>query len=406
MALSFKTLSGDYSMNAFHRSRFTWVTYILFAFYGYFLNILGPITPFLRNELHLSYTISSLHFTAFAVGMLVTGLTGDFLIRRIGRIRSLWIGAAGMSLGVVFLVIGRHPVMTISATFMMGCVGSLILVIVPAALSDEHHEKSAVAISEANLLTSLITIAAPLLVGWFAYTLFGWRLALLIGVFILLILFVFLGRSASPVAAVSDLNHIGSRLPFLFWVYWIALVMAVSVEFCMVFWSADFMENVIGMSKANAAQTVSLFMVGMVGGRFACSRLAHTISSRKMVLGSIFLTGAGFLLYWTAAIPWIGMTGLAITGLGVASLYPLIISLAITASGENTVQASTRASLASGTAILALPLVLGRLADLVGLKQAYLVIAVLLVAVLAVILVASRIEEHISPYSPGNSLER
>ena len=55
----------------FYRDRFTWLAYILLAFYGYFLNILGPITPFLKDELKLSYTVSSLHFTAFAVGILL-----------------------------------------------------------------------------------------------------------------------------------------------------------------------------------------------------------------------------------------------------------------------------------------------------------------------------------------------
>jgi MFS family permease len=392
-------------MQAFYRSRFTWVTYILLAFYGYFLNILGPITPFLRDELNLSYTISSLHFTAFAVGMLVTGLTGDFLIQRVGRARSLWIGAAGMSLGAVLLVLGRNPVMTISATFIMGCIGSLILVVVPAALSDAYKEKSAIAISEANLLSSLINAAAPLLVGWFAYTLFGWRLALILGALSLVILFAFLGKSVSPLAVKSDSNLNESRLPFLYWVYWFALVLAVSVEFCMIFWSADYLENVLGLVKANAAQAVSLFLAGMIGGRFACSRLAHTLSSRKMILGSILLAAVGFLLFWTATSPWIGMTGLGITGLGVASLYPLIISLAIGASGGNTVKASTRATLASGTAILALPLVLGRLADLVGLKQAYGVVAVLLVTVLIVILVTSRIEGYINRRSLESSPE-
>ncbi|MGZ3461384.1 MAG: hypothetical protein ACXU86_23075, partial [Archangium sp.] len=58
----------------FHRDRLTWLAYALLAFYGYFLNILGPITPFLKEELGLSYTVSSLHFTAFAVGILLIGL--------------------------------------------------------------------------------------------------------------------------------------------------------------------------------------------------------------------------------------------------------------------------------------------------------------------------------------------
>jgi MFS family permease len=124
----------------FQRNRFTWLAYLLLAFYGYFLNILGPITPFLKDELKLSYTVSSLHFTAFAIGMLLAGLGGHWLIERVGRGRALWIGASGMSLGVFLLLAGKIPAITISASFLMGLIGSLILAIVPAALSDQHGE--------------------------------------------------------------------------------------------------------------------------------------------------------------------------------------------------------------------------------------------------------------------------
>jgi fucose permease len=88
----------------------------------------------------------------------------------------------------------------------------------------------------------------------------------------------------------------------------------------------------------------------------------------------------------------LSLIGLFVTGLGVASLYPLILSLAIGVASDNTVQASARATLASGTAILALPLALGRLADVVGIWQAYGVVAVLLVSVLMIILSARRID--------------
>jgi hypothetical protein len=50
---------------AFHRDRFTWLAYLALAFYGYFLNSLGPTTPFLKDKLRLTYTFSSFHFTAF-----------------------------------------------------------------------------------------------------------------------------------------------------------------------------------------------------------------------------------------------------------------------------------------------------------------------------------------------------
>src|SRR4030095_13657870 len=124
----------------FHRDRFTWLAYLSLAFYGYFLNVLGPITPFLKDELNLTYTVSSFHFTAFAIGILLIGVAGHLLIQRIGKARSLWLGLFGMSLSALLLLIGQTAFVTIGAAFLMGWVGSLILAIVPAGLSDQHGE--------------------------------------------------------------------------------------------------------------------------------------------------------------------------------------------------------------------------------------------------------------------------
>ena len=87
---------------------------------------------------------------------------------------------------------------------------------------------------------------------------------------------------------------------------------------------------------------------------------------------------AGFVTYWTASAPIFGMLGLFITGLGVASLYPLILSLAIGSAGGGTVQASAFSSLAPGVAIFFLPLTLGRIADAVGIHRAYVLVLLLL----------------------------
>lgn len=376
----------------FYRDRFTWLAYLLLAFYGYFLNVLGPITPFLKDELGLSYTISSLHFTAFAVGILLIGLGGHLVIQRLGRWRSLWIGAAGISLGALVLLIGKTPLITVGASFLMGLVGSLILAIVPAALSDQHGERGAVALAEANVIASLVATAAPLLVGWFALWIGGWRAALGAVAFAPVLLYLGLGRAATPATATAskDPAPAGSPLPGVFWLYWVAIVLAVSVEFCMIFWSADYLENVLDLPKAGAAQSVSLFLAAMVLGRMAGGRLVQRFPASKVVTASILVAGLGFLLFWRAGGVLLGLGGLLITGLGVASLYPLILSLAIGAAGGNTVQASARAALASGTAILALPLVLGRLADAVGIGLAYGIVILLLGGALLIVQFAKK----------------
>jgi fucose permease len=376
----------------FHRDRFTWLAYALLAFYGYFINILGPITPFLKEELGLSYTISSLHFTAFATGILLIGLSGQIVIRRIGRWHALWIGAFGLSAGALVLVAGRSPAVTIGAAFGMGLVGSLILVIVPSLLSDRHGELRAVAISEANVISSLVATAAPLLVGWFAPSPGGWRLALGVAAFTPILLRLGFGKVTLPQSASSQGRSADTRrpLPILYWVYWVALVLAVSVEFCMISWSADYLEKSLGLSKIDAAQAVSLFLGAMIVGRLAGSRLVHRFSAQRVIIGSVLVAGVGFLMFWTASTAALGLAGLFVTGLGVASLYPLILSLAIGTASDNTIQASARATLASGTAILALPLVLGRLADLVGIQQAYGVVAMLLISVFLIVFVTGR----------------
>jgi fucose permease len=384
----------------FQRDRFTWLAYSLLAFYGYFINILGPITPFLKEELGLSYTISSLHYTAFATGILLIGLSGQIVIRRIGRWQALWMGAFGLSVGALVLVAGRSPAITIGAAFGMGLVGSLILVIVPSLLSDRHGELRAVALSEANVISSLAATAAPLLVGWFAPSPGGWRLALGLAAFTPILLRLGFGRVTLPPSASSQADVVSSKrpLPGRYWVYWMAIVLAVSVEFCMISWSADYLEKSLGLSKVDAAQAVSLFLGAMIVGRLAGSRLVHRFSAQRVIVGSVLMAGVGFLMFWTTSTVALGLAGLFVTGLGVASLYPLILSLAIGTASNNTIQASARATLASGTAILALPLVLGRLADAVGIQPAYGVVAILLISVFLIVYVTGR---HTSATQPA-----
>ena len=374
----------------FHRDRFTWLIYLSLAFYAYFLNVLGPITPFLKDELQLTYTVSSFHFTAFAIGILLVGLGGHLIVQRLGRQRSLWLGLFGISLSALLLLMGRSPIITIGASFLMGLIGSLILIIVPAVLSEQHDELKAVALSEANVIASFFSTAAPLLVGWFAQWMGQWRFAL--GVIALTPVFMFLslGKTSDPVIPSSHevLNPSSKALPRLFWVYWTALFLSVAVEFCMVFWSADYLEQVLGLIKADAAQAVSLFLAAMIVGRIIGSRLVQRFSTGSVVSISILIAGLGFLLFWRSQTAFLGLSGLFLTGLGVANLYPLILSLAISAANGNTDQAGARATLASGTAILALPLALGRFADAVGIRLAFGVVLLLLISVLLISLVS------------------
>ena len=164
----------------FVRTRLTWLAYLALAYYSCALNGLGPVMEFLRGDLHLSYAETSLHTTAFALGMVAVGLFGDRVIRDRGRRQALVIGLGGLAAGSVLLVGARTFILSLAGAFLMGSLGSLLLVLVPSILADEHGAARAVALNEGNMLASVCALLVPLFVGVLALTLLGWQTAYLL----------------------------------------------------------------------------------------------------------------------------------------------------------------------------------------------------------------------------------
>ncbi len=163
----------------FVRDRATWLAYLLSLYYAYLLNILGPLTPFLRSELGLAYTLASLHFSAFAAGMLLAGATADRVARGGPAAHALdgglWHGRRRAHPDA-----GRQPAITITACLLMGSVGSWILAVYPAVLADRHGRLAAIAFTEATIVGGAGAAVAPLCLGLLAQTAAGWRAALLL----------------------------------------------------------------------------------------------------------------------------------------------------------------------------------------------------------------------------------
>jgi MFS family permease len=230
--------AADDPANApFRRDELTWLAFGMLGFYNYLLSGLGPLMPSLREELGLSYTIASLHFSAFAVGMILAGLVGDRGVRRYGRRTVFWTGAAGLVAGAVALTIFHTPVLTVGSVLLMGGVGSLVLILIPAILADRHGENRAVAIVEANILSAATGAMAGLLIGLGEQTPAGWRGALLLSLAIPLFLVIRFGRVSLPAAHPSEAHRdvATTGLPLGYWAFWCGVVLAVSIEFSLIF---------------------------------------------------------------------------------------------------------------------------------------------------------------------------
>jgi MFS family permease len=380
------------SRERFVRHPLTWATYALVGYFAYLETVLGPLMPFLRAEHGFSYTVASLHFSAFALGAVPVGFFGERVAELWGRRASLWGGGAGMAVGT--LVLAASPVTpgTVFGALLMGTFGGLLLITTQAILADKYMEWSAVAITESNVAASACAILASLAVGAFAALELGWRVALIPPVAALILLALRFRNEPLGQARIreSASGKASPALPLRFWAYFGVLFLGVSVEWCVAYWGADFLKNGSGLARSAAATALSTFFVAMLAGRLLGSRLARGLPGGILLSVTLCVALAGFPVFWLSAVPALSLLGLFVVGLGVGSIYPLTISVGVAAAPGRTDTATARLGLAGGGAILIAPFVLGAFADRVGIERAYGIVLPLLLAAVVLALLAWR----------------
>jgi MFS family permease len=385
-------------MTPFTRDRFTWLAYSMLGYYSYTQASLGPILPFLGTELKIQYTEQGLHSSAFALGMILAGLSASRLAQRVDRRIIFWAGGAGMSLFAILLTLGRQSVITIACAFFMAYLGSFLLVMIQATLSDKHGQRRAIAITEANILASVTAALSPLIIGFGQASGITWRLVLYVSAAVWIIAFTLSSRVTLPPQPIAKTDsHPHKPLPKSFWAYWLVVFISVSIEWCMILWSSSFLVEVVGLDKNLAATSVSLFFAANVVGRAAGSYLTRRMETGKLLLIAVAIVMVGFPLFWLPRLPLLNLVGLVLCGLGVANLFPLTLSAATSTAPEQANAASARVSLSSGLAILIAPQILASAADLIGLQYAYGIVILLLAAAISVTLYANRLAVRKKP---------
>jgi len=377
----------------FSRTRTTWLLYVVTGCFGYLLNGLGAILQPLGDQLGVSESWVGAYPTLLAAGLLLVGLVGDPIARRLGRDLTLRAAMVLLVVGVVVLCV-PHPVVSIVGAAVAGAGGALLIQTTPTALAAAHPTAAPIAIGEANALSSIASVLAPLAVAAGLATGLGWPVGYLLPVPFLLVVVVLLrsDRGVAPTATLDvarGAGHFGAR--------WFDVLLAVSVEFCLVFWSATALQTWTGMAQSTAIALSSAFLVGMAVGRTVSGPVLRRLRTDRNALVAACATAlAGFALFWSGAGSVLTVAGLLVTGLGVALLYPVTLARAIAARPDDPDRAAARCALASGLAIGGAPLLLALLAQHADLRVAYLIAPVLL-AVILIRTVVSRVQRATVP---------
>ena len=366
------------------RVRGPWVAYSFLAIWAYMLYGLGYATPYLREDLRLTAFEAGLHASALAIGVLTAGVTADAVARWMGTNRLLDVSVAILLAAVTLVVLAPVLPLSLAGAFLMGLGGGSLGTHVNVQIGRASATDSRKLMGQANALSMVTAAAAPLAIGLAAVFLHNWKIALLAAIVALIALTLLRPRATGPTTSVRMPR---SSLPAGYWMAWLFMVLAVSIEFSFVFWGSTMVARKTAISSADATLLVSLFVAGMFAGRAAIGRgLGARRGSRGLLAVGLAIVLTGASLVWVSTVPALAGLGLFLGGLGTAGLWPIGIAVALQIAPKAQFEASARATLASGFAVLIAPSALGLLADEVGVVSAWPVI--LLVAAAAMVVVA------------------
>ncbi|MEU5152916.1 MFS transporter [Glycomyces sp. NPDC021274] len=163
---------------------------------------------------------------------------------------------------------------------------------------------------------------------------------------------------------------------------WSRIVLCVGIEFCFSIWSVARLVDT-GVALGTASALGASFGIGMAAGRLVGPRFVDRPWAVHAALATI---AVGTVVVYLGQDPVTVTAGVAVASLGIAPLYPIMLGRLVGIPGLSGRHSASIGSLASGTAILSAPAVLGWLDGRIGLREAFL----LPIPLLVILLVLSR----------------
>jgi fucose permease len=378
------------SESPFIRSRVTWLSYILMAYFGFGISLLGPLMPFIAEKMELTFTEIGYHFMLLGAGGLMVSLIGDKVVGRMGNNRMGWSGSITVALALFGIIFGTSLEMTLFFALLFSIGGSFVIMIVTITIVTTNPEHSTKAFSESNIVGGAAMIAGPLLVGSISASVLGWQAIAFLPLMIIIVIAFFFRDTSLSISAPSHNETLAestnstknNHLPRLFWIFGALFFISVAIEFLISSWGANFLTNVVGYDPSIAASLISLFALAIVVGRLIGRRLLDYMSESRLLMLSLLWVLLTFPIYWLSTVPLLSVAGLFIVGLGIGNMSPLIIAAAMTSAGSATNRASSRLVLFPSLGNLIMLQLMGILADEFGIQPAYgLVVLLVLVAI-------------------------
>lgn len=365
-------------------SNFTWVMVI---------GLLGPSVPKIIEDFQISYAQAGLFFTMLSLGSLfgttLAGIASDYLNRKIlfGMVALiLAVGLASMGLAVSYLAV----LLIILGYSLFGSPAGTVGQSIMLSIFPERRERY---ISLQTSFAALGSLTAPLLVWLNLRGDLSWRWTFIEAGGIAALLFIWilivpLPRSTGRMIGWKNLSGILGNPRILASALLIFFSVAPDLGFS--YWLAEHFKTELGVPLELSAAVVSVFLVGMIGGRLMTSRLLRRFASVRILKVGMFLSLASLIVF--LSVPWIPvkLVTLVLYGLGTAPVFPLLMArgTALYPDQPGTISGILFGSVSLGG--MAFPLLLGAVASSVGIRLTYILVGAIILGLLLAVTATQR----------------
>ncbi|MEV0230383.1 MFS transporter [Nonomuraea sp. NPDC050786] len=343
---------------------------LTFVLGGLMVGTMTVRIPAMTDKLHLSESTVGTILLVWGLGALVTMQSMRKVMARAGSRTMLRIGGPLTALGLVAVAFAPNlPLLLAAVAFFgmafgtvdvaMNAQGSTVEQAYGRPLMNGMHAGWCVGAISAGALGSLaIAVGLPFTAN-----------VALIGLVSLPVMVV-LGRTYLPEPpATGTVTAARRRMPPIVYLLGAIMFFAFMVEGTVADWNGLYMRNELGAPEALAALGYPVFEVGMLVARLTGDRLRTRFGVRGMLTVSGVATAGFFAAVLLAPAALVAVFTMFFVGLGVATISPLTLSLAGTAT-DTPGPAIAQAGAMGYAGLLLGPVVIGFLSDATSLRTA------------------------------------
>jgi len=365
-----------------------------FLLMGVVMGMTGPLVPFLRIDLHLSYTQAGLLFSAQSAGSLAVLILGGWLVHLFGKKGLMSAGALVFALGLGATALAADFWWVLAGNVLIGTGMSFLDIGVSTLCIDANREGKGKALNLLHFFFGAGAVLGPLFALALGHLEGGWRWAFglaALGPMAVAALVPFASMPTSPVATATQKFDV-YRQPFLWWGA-LALFAYCGVEWGVGAWFPSYWKAIPGASALDPAWATSAFWLTFAAGRFVVGGWADAWGFQKFLTRSIAGTLVVIVLWLIFPQPQAALVWVLIFGFVIAGQYPTFVALVSHRYPEASGQVTSFMSVFASLGTFVWPPAVGAWADNRGIEAlpwAQLVMALLLAGTAAIVFSVGR----------------